>query len=262
MMDADWCLAELVTDGSEQDETFFDQIGAHSSVMVVLRSGPRRLRVLGQVVHPEGLFELGRFLRGFTCVEDVMINFVYPVSPTPVTSSQYTFRGNKVTFTKPQLQVLRCLLEDARISATEIAKQLKLSARRVRQVLRGLIMGGGLLFTIYTKMSAGGVIGFNLIIDYDETTAAPQEVTKWVMEQNPFEYWNSFLVANKPVLIHFHTAKDLPTIEAITNKTKNAPFVKRLVTEIVRPQTFFVGPGYIRLAELVGVQVANHRVEF
>ncbi|TRO54700.1 winged helix-turn-helix domain-containing protein [Candidatus Bathyarchaeota archaeon] len=195
-------------------------------------------------------------------MKKVMINFMYPVSPTPVTSSQYTYRGNKVTFTKPQLKVLRCLLDDARISATEIAKQIPLSARRVRQVLRELQVGGGLYFTIFTKMSAAGVIGFNIAVDYDETKASPQEVTKWVMEQNPFEYWNTWLYANKPFLLHFCTAKDLPTIEAITNKTKKGEFAKRVGSIIVQPQTFFVGPGYIQLAKLVGVDVSNHRVKF
>lgn len=261
-MDADWCIAELITDGTEHDDTFYDLIGAHSAVMIVLRIDPRRLWVLGQVVGPVGLFELGRFLRRFQCVKKVMINFMYPVSPTPVTSSQYTYRGNKVTFTKPQLKVLRCLLDDARISATEIAKQIPLSARRVRQVLRELQVGGGLYFTIFTKMSAAGVIGFNIAVDYDETKASPQEVTKWVMEQNPFEYWNTWLYANKPFLLHFCTAKDLPTIEAITNKTKKGEFAKRVGSIIVQPQTFFVGPGYIQLAKLVGVDVSNHRVKF
>ena len=263
VMDADWYLAELITDGTEQDDAFYDLIGAHSSVIVVARTGPQRVWVLGQVVGPVGLFDVGRFLRGFTCVEDVMINFIIPVSPTPLLGgSQYTYRGNKVTFTKPQLQVLRCLLADARLSATEIAKELKLSARRVRQVLQELIKGGGLHFTIFTKMSAGGVIPFNLAIDYDETKAAPHEVAKWVMEQYPVEYWNTWGFANKPFLLPFCTAKDLPRIEAITNKTKKAKFVKRVMTEIVRPQTFFVGPGYIRLAEMVGVQTSNHRVKF
>ena len=263
MIDADYFLAELITDGTEQDDTFYDLIGAYSSVMIIARVGPRRIWVLGQVVGPVGLFEMGRFLRGFSCVKEVAINFVYPVSPTPLLGgSQYTYRGSKVTFTKPQLQVLRYLLEDARLSAIEIAKAVKLSARRVRQVIRELITGGGLYFTIFTRMSAGGVIVVNLAIDYDETKASPQEVTQWVMEQYPFEYWNTWLFADKPFLLHFCTAIDLPRIEAMTNKTKKAPFVKRVVNEILRPQAFFVGPGYIRLAELVGVQVANHRVEF
>jgi DNA-binding Lrp family transcriptional regulator len=262
-MDADYCLAEVNTDGTEHDETFIDLIGTHPSVFVVMRIDPRRFWVLGQVVGPVGLFELGRFLRGLKWVKGVMINFIYPISPTPLHSgSQYTYRGKKVTFTKPQLQVLRYLLKDARKPATEITKDINLSARRVRQVLRELMNEGGLYFTIFTKMSAGGVIPFNLVVDFDEKKAAPHEVTKWVMEQNPFEYWNSWLFANRPTLMYFCTAKDLPTVEAITNKTKKGKFAKQVGSVIVRPQTFFVGPGYIRLAELVGVKVANHRVEF
>jgi hypothetical protein len=132
----------------------------------------------------------------------------------------------------------------------------------VRQVLQELIQGGGLYFTIFTKMSAGGVIPFYLQLDFDDTKVSPQDVTKWVMEQNPEEYWNSYLFANRPTLLHFCTAKDLQAIEAITSKTKKAKFVKQVGAEIVRPQAFFVGLGYIRLADLVGVQVSNHRVDF
>jgi hypothetical protein len=219
--------------------------------------------VLGQVVGPEGLFELGRFLRGLKWVQQVTINFVHPVSPTPLHSgSQYTYRGKKVTFTQPQLQVLQYLLEDARMPATEIAKKTDFSARRVRQVLRELMHEGGVYFTIFTKMSAGGLIPFNLVVDFDETKASPHEITKWVMEQYPFEYWNTWLYVNKPTLGHFCTAKDLPTIEAITNKTRKAKFTKQVGSVIVRPQTFFVGPGYTQLAQLVGIQANNHRVEF
>ncbi|MFX1577132.1 MAG: winged helix-turn-helix transcriptional regulator [Promethearchaeota archaeon] len=262
-MDADYCIAEVNTDGMEQDETFYDRIGAHPSVFIVLRIGPQRIWVIGQVIGPVGLFDLGRFLRGLKSVEEVMINFMYPVSPTPLLSgSQYTYRGNKVTFTKPQLQVLRSLLDDARVSAIEIAKEINLSARRVRQVLQELINGGGLYFTIFTKMSAGGVIPFNIVVDFDETKASPHEITRWVMEHNPFEYWNTWLFANQPRLLHFCTAKDMQTVDAITNKTKKAEFAKRVGSVIVRPQTFFVGLGHIRLAKLVGVDVANHRVEF
>ncbi len=263
MMDADYCRAELTTDGTEHDEAFFNRIGTHPSVKVVMRKTTRKIWVLGEVVGPLGLFELGRFLRGLRSVTGVRIDFIHPVTPTPLPSgSQYAYRGNKTTFTTPQLQVLRSLLEDARIPAAEIAKEIHLSARRVRQVLQELVKGGGLYFTIFTKMSAGGVIPFNIHVDFDDTKASPQEVTKWVMEQNPFEYWNTWLVASRPTLYHFCTAKDLQTIEAITNKTKKAGFAKRVGSEIVRPQTFFVGSGYIRLAEMVGVQVSNHRVEF
>jgi DNA-binding Lrp family transcriptional regulator len=262
-MDADYCLAEVITDGTENDETFFDQIGTHPSAKVALRINTQKICVLGEVVGPLGLFEFGRFLRGLTCVKEVIIDFFYPVTPTPLPSgSQYAYKGKKVTFTPSQLQVIGCLLKNARVAATEIAKEIKFSARRVRQILRDLINEGGLYFTIFTKMSAAGLIPFNIQIEFDETMASPQEVTQWVMKRNPFEYWNSWLFASRPTLLHFCTAKDLPTVEAIIARTKKAEFAKRVGAVIVRPQTFFVGLGYLRLAELVGMDVSNHRVEF
>jgi len=68
MIDADYCFAEVHTDGTENDEAFVDLIGSYPSVKVVLRIDPQKMWVLGEVVGPLGLFELGRFLRGLSCV--------------------------------------------------------------------------------------------------------------------------------------------------------------------------------------------------
>jgi hypothetical protein len=48
----------------------------------------------------------------------------------------------------------------------------------------------------------------------------------------------------------------------ITNSMKEAPFVERVESYVIQPQNHFVGPGYIRLAEMLGLQASNHVAEY
>lgn len=263
MRDSEICHANLTTDGAEHDEKFINEICTHPSVIGATRIGPHKFASGGNVAGPTELFELGRFYRGFSCVQDVDIQFVRPVGPSPVPPSQlYVYRGQRVTFTKPQLKVLRLLWQNARMSAKEIAKQTNYSARRVGQILHELQTGGGLYFMVHQRPSMMGSIPFWLIIEYDENNTEPYDAVKWVYEKFPDAYWNAWLFANKPTLMHFCTAENIQTITDITNITKTASFAKKVRSEIFRPQKYFVGPGYIRLGELLGEKVSNHEAEY
>jgi DNA-binding Lrp family transcriptional regulator len=263
MRDAEISHTNLTTDGSEHDEQFIIKLGTHPSVFGAVRVGSHKFASGGNVVGPTGLFELGRFFRGISCVQKVDIQLVRPVGPSPVPPSQlYIYRGKKVSFTEPQLKVLRLLWENARMPAKEIAKQTNYSARRIGQILRELHIGGGVYFMVHMRPSMMESIPFWLIIDYDESKIEPYNVVKWVYEKFPDAYWNAWLFANKPTLMHFCTSENIQTISNITKITKTASFARLVRAEIFRPQKYFVGPGYIRLGELLGIKVANHEAEY
>jgi hypothetical protein len=196
-------------------------------------------------------------------VTDADINFHHPVTPSQLPDHhQYVYLGQKVALTKPQLTVLKHLWHDARIPATEIAKETKYSASRIQQVIRELQSSRGLYFTIFTNFSAAGIVPFVINIDYDERKIAPPGVVKWIQDSYPFEYWNSWQMANLPRISHFCTAPDIKSIDRITNQVKDAPFAKQVGSDIFRPQNHHVGPGHVRLGELLGGEVVNHRVAF
>jgi hypothetical protein len=263
MYDAEYAYAQFTTDATERDEIFIDQVGVHPSIIAVTRIGPRKLHAGAQVVGSKGLFELGKFLRGFDCVQDVDVQFMYPMTPTSAPPHhQYVYLGQKVTFTKPELKVLKYLWRDARMPATDIANKTNYTSRRVQQIIRSLQNNRGLYFTVLTRWSATGLVPFWIVVDYDEKSIDPHGATKWVQEQNSQNYWNTWQLVNQPRLLHFFTAMDIRTAESMTSKVKEAPFAKSVECVIYRPQNFFVGPGYIKLGELVGEKVTNKRADF
>ena len=252
MLDADFFLAWITTDGSERDDEFIDQIGSNPMVLEVARVGPRILDVGGEVSGSTGVVELVKFLRGFECVTEVKLHILEPVFPTALPPQhKYVYRGRKVTFTHSQLRVLKCLIKDTRMPTTEIARRTGLTPRRVRQILKEIREGGGVLLTIRPIFGEAGINSFWIIIGLKENNTPPHEIVKWFHEQYPFEYWNSFIFADEPTLIHFCTAKNLQDIEPIIESVKQAPFTQWAEAQVMYPQRKFVGMSSIRLQELI-----------
>lgn len=252
MLDADFFLAWITTNGSERDEEFIDQIGNNPMVLEVARVGPRILDIGGEVSGATGVIELQKFLHGFDCVTEVKLHILEPVFPTALpTDHKYVYRGRKVSFSRSQLRVLKCLIDDTRMPTAEIARQSELTPRRVRQIIKELQEGGGILFTIRPIFGVAGINSFWILIGLKEKTLPPHEIVKWFHERYPYEYWNSFIFNDEPTLIHFCTAKNLQDIEAILETVKRAPFTQWAEAQVMYPQRKFVGMSYIRLQQML-----------
>ncbi len=263
MLDAEHCYARITTDGTEKDDDFFDRMGKNAVILDMIRTDQHSLIVHAEVIGSLGLYKFGKFIRSFESVIDADINFMHPVTPTQLPDHhQYVYLGEKVALTKQHLTVLNHLWHDARVPATEIAKVTKYSASRVQQIIRELQSNRGLYFTIFTNFSAAGIVPFLIGMEYDERKITPQGIVKWIQDRYPFEYWNSWQVATSPRLYLFCTAPDIKSIDRITKQVKDAPFANQVGTEIFRPQNHHVGPGHVRLGELLGIEVMNHRVQF
>jgi DNA-binding Lrp family transcriptional regulator len=263
MLDAEYSFVQIETDGSEKDDVIIPQFGANPSVIDVARLGPRRMYAGAEVTGSVGLYELGKFFREFPSVQNVDIQFIHPVTPTPLQPHQkYVYLGQKATLAKQHLEILNHLIHDARMPATEIAKHTTYSSRRVQQIIQDLQSSGGFYFISFLKFSAAGYVPFWLNIDFDEKKISAHEVVGEVYERIPLEYWNAFLFSQQPRIMHFCTSKDIQSMVKITNSLKEEPFAERVESYVIQPQNHFVGPGYVRLAEMLGLQASNHIAEY
>jgi DNA-binding Lrp family transcriptional regulator len=263
MLDAEYCFVQIETDGFEKDNIIIPKFGANPSVLDVARLDSRRMYAGAEVTGSVGLYELGKFFREFSCVQNVDIQFIHPATPTPLQPHQkYVYLGKKVTLSKLHLEILKHLIHDARMPATEIAKQTTYSTRRVQQIIKDLQNSGGFYFISFLKFSAAGYVPFWLNIDFDEKKISAHEVVAEVYERIPLEYWNAFLFSQQPRIMHFCTTKDIQSMVNITNSMKDEPFAARVESYVIQPQHHFVGPGYIRLAEMLGLQASNHVAEY
>lgn len=241
MLDADFFNALIKTDGSEDLDLFMEQLGQRPEFFVIRRFADGSYFGEGSVVGAQGLIELGRFLRRLPVITNVELHPAVLLTPVLSSRSKGNTRGQKVTFTAMQLQVLRCLVEDPRMSITTIARQSGLTPRRIRTILKELQEGGGLHITVRWDRSSFGDIELVVLIQYDDTTTTPSEIFEWFKDQYPFEYWVSAIWADEPTVVVSLTVKDLRAAEAIGAAVKAAPFTKDAMIRVSYPHRRFQG---------------------
>ncbi|MFQ5833710.1 MAG: AsnC family transcriptional regulator [Candidatus Thorarchaeota archaeon] len=240
MTGAEYLIAEVSTDGSEDEEEFVSHIGNNDMTVQVglLAGGEGRLYMVhAEYIGSEGLLELSSFLRNLDSVIKVEIHTIA------------TDPGKKVDLTNMHLRVLRHLIDDPRMIISELARRSGLTARRVRKLLTDLIEGRGFWFSARWNLSAGESTEFYVHIEYNEQKGTAEELEQWLREEYPQEYWYSYASALEPVVYAKFVTEHFREAETITRAITAAHLTKATRTMICYPVKKFPRLGQVKLQE-------------
>jgi len=242
MMESEYLVALISTDGSEKEEEFLHQIGSNLNVIQVgqVVTGVGRLYFLHcEYVGAESLHNLGLFLRTIESVTNIELH---------TTLMQ---RGKKFEVKKLHLRVLRCLLKDARMQVSEISEQTGLTARRVSRAIQELLDSDAFWFATRWNLSLGGNTEFYLKINYDDQMGPKEEVEEWLRNEYPLEYWYSYYSAMEPILFAKFVTEHYRDAEQISRTVKNKVFSKSVDVLLSYPVIKFPRLGRAKLEELL-----------
>ncbi|OLS29134.1 MAG: putative HTH-type transcriptional regulator [Candidatus Thorarchaeota archaeon AB_25] len=242
MMESDYLIALVFTDGSEDEEEFIEHIGSHLMVVQVgqLATGVGRLYFIHcEYVGAEGLQNLGTFLRTLDSVSSIELH------------TTMTQRGEKFDIKKMHLRVLKQLLEDARMQVSEISERSGLTSRRVSRAIQEMSDSNAFWFATRWNLSLGKNTEFYLKIQYDEQASRMDEIDEWLRDRFPSEYWFSFYSAMEPVMFAKFVTEHFRDAEQISRIIKNAVFSKTIDVLLSYPVTKFPRLGRIRIEEMI-----------
>jgi len=217
VLDAEFISILVYTDGTEIQDDLIHRIGNHPVVhhvspLVTTEGGTYHL--FGQYTSIEMLSELGQFLKELDAVTEVK---QYPVLFP---------RGGKIQLTKMQLKVLACLIDNPRMSISEIAQCSKLNARMVRRVLDKLQEERAVRFTVRWDINAGDNTSFWILIRWNQKKMTHEEIVKTLESEFPEDYWTSFVVATEPIVSGRFVVANLRRAHQIIGKVKEMPSVE------------------------------------
>ncbi|MFW9799842.1 MAG: winged helix-turn-helix transcriptional regulator [Candidatus Thorarchaeota archaeon] len=242
MTGAEYLIGEVSTDGSEDEEDFISHIGNNEmTVQVGLLAGGegRSYMVHAEYIGSEGLLELSSFLRNLDSVTKVEVHTIA------------TDSGRKVDLTNTHLRILRHLIDDPRMTISELARQSGLTARRVRRLLSELIEGRGFWFSARWNLSAGESTEFYVRIEYDEREGTTDEIEQWLRNEYPLEYWYSYASALEPVIFAKFVTEHFREAETITKRITATRFTRATRTMICYPVRKFPRLGQVKLQEML-----------
>jgi DNA-binding Lrp family transcriptional regulator len=218
MADVEIYLAIVKTEGMKSEENVLDIIVEDPHVFSAGRLSDGTCIVFAEYEGSENEFKLEHFLQDIDGITGAEIHKLR--SP----------QGNKVNFKPLQLRVLRYLVEDPRMPATELATKAGLTPRRVRRVIKQLLEGGGLNFVTRLNLNAGpGVIYYAQII-WDEEKATHSEVEYWLEKEFTGKYFDSHISATAPMMLSLFIVDHLRDAEPLSAQISEGPLIKSVKT--------------------------------
>jgi DNA-binding Lrp family transcriptional regulator len=242
MMDSDYLVALIFTDGSENDEEFMEFMGANPMVIQVgqVVTAIGRLYFLHcEYKGAEGLQSLASFIRTLDSVTDTELY------------TTLVQRGEKFEIKKLHLRVLKYLLKDARMQVGQLSELTGLTARRVSRAIQEMLDSNAIWFAARWNLSLGNNTEFYLRIKYDEKISEMEEMDSWFRETFRDEYWFSFCSAMEPILFAKFVTEHFRDAEQIARISKSAPFSKSVDVLLSYPVKKFPRLGRIKIEEMI-----------
>lgn len=221
MINGEFFLAVVKTDGTETIEPFVDRIGCHPAVghiSLLASAGGGAYLVWGEYIASEMLLELRELLAEPENVVDVELHTVMGR------------KGKKSELANLHLRVLSVLRNDPRMQINEIAKETNFSPKTVRRAIREITEGGGIMFSARPDMAAGHLVNFYIRFEYDEKLVTIEEAYEWLRERYALELWDPTPSVTEPVFFAEFVVDDLHEAERIARDVRSAPFVKSTST--------------------------------
>ncbi|MBN2228415.1 MAG: winged helix-turn-helix transcriptional regulator [Candidatus Thorarchaeota archaeon] len=242
MMNSDYLVALIHTDGSEDEEEFIQISGSNPNIIQVgqiVTSIGRTYLVHCEYIGAEGLKNLSTFLRTLASVKDVELHTIV------------LLKGETFEIKNLHLRVLKQLLKDARMQVTEISERTGLTARRVSRIIQELLESHAFWFAARWNLSQGENAEFYLKIIYNEQECNRDEIDGFLRAEFAGEYWYSYFSAMEPILFAKFVTKHFRDAELISSRIKNECFTKSIDILLSFPVKKFPRLGRIRLEKMI-----------
>ncbi|MFX1301352.1 MAG: winged helix-turn-helix transcriptional regulator, partial [Promethearchaeota archaeon] len=220
----------LLTDGSQDEEEFVNQLGKHPQIIAAASYTGGHYALVAEYRNSQELWDVTSFLRSFKCVNAVETHQIL------------SLQGSTISFSKLHLLVLNSLRDDPRRSIASIAEQTKLTARRVRRLVKELVEGKAVQFTVLLELGEAESIPFLMQITWDEKKLDHQTLITWLNNKFPLSLWETYISVDSPVLICLFTGENLNEVDSISRTTRRYEPVQTVTVLIAKHHNYFPGP--------------------
>lgn len=244
MLDMKRALVFIRIDSSVSVSVFSSSLSQHPGIFRILPLINGDFLLVVMYPENEGSQKMESFIRSLGGVNDIEM---YPI----YRSENCMLRGKKGTLTSNEIKVLSYLVIDARMSASEIGKHLKLSTRRVEDVIKNLQGNRNVLFSARWKPNLGRGLSFILRINYDKSMIDVISFNQSIVKRFPSEFWYSYLPENAHVIFSVLLVKNISDVNRVTEVVKGMDFVESVETMIYYSATVLDPPTRVQLIEII-----------
>jgi Lrp/AsnC family leucine-responsive transcriptional regulator len=238
-------LGLVLTDGTEDIQDFASRIGENPMIFNVTElacvSGGRYM-VGGEHSSRTMLDEYETFLRDLDEVQDVEFHTMH---------STDVGQSCPAKFSRVQLRVLKCIIQDARMQINEIAERTGMASKTIRRALRELMDGGDIRFTVGFGPEVEGMVDIFVRITWDDGMISEDELIEWLWSEYPDEFWAPWTSESEAVLFASFIVGSLLDAQRIAHQIRGAPFVRSSTLLVSLTSTKFLAYSEMKLKEML-----------
>lgn len=261
MMDAEDIIAIVFTDGTENSDILISRIGRIPCVFNVaplINPQGGSYLINGLCTSPAMIAELGSTLRTQKEVQSVEMHREYWDESLSLSQISYPAmmklspdRVKKIEFTKSQIQVLSCLVEDARMPIKDISSRTGMTPKTVRRILNQLEPGKGILYYPRLNFTVGGFVDAWVRMRWDNKKSSLRALSQWLQSQFPDELLALFISSSDAVIFADLLVDSIEDVYSISNQIRNAAFIKSTTTLVASASYAFDRLTEVELRKIV-----------
>ncbi|MFX1484171.1 MAG: AsnC family transcriptional regulator [Promethearchaeota archaeon] len=160
--------------------------------------------------------------------------------------------GGKIALNDNDKMILRCLMENTRMSVADIAKKTGLASTMIYDSIEMMRKSETVLFTInaadYMKQSKIEVL---TKIQWNVRDTSQEKVSEWLKESFSSVYLREFVSVTEPTIFFNFIVNHVQDVELVRSKAINSGLISRIAPLILFPGTVFPDPRVKKLDEFL-----------
>lgn len=241
MSDEDTVIAILEFTSEQNEGKLLKTLSNSQSVFRVSRLLDGRYIVFGIYFGQDELNSLAEYLSTLPDIRNVEMHFKF-----------LHYWGGKIELTNDHREVLRYLVDDPRMSVSNIAGKTGLESNRIKEVIEHLRLSEAALFTINTSDDLDDKCTQVLAkVQWNVSRTNKEEVLNWLQEEFGSLRLGECVSAIEPTLFFHFSVKHVHEIEIVVNKTNEFGLVTTIEPMIMFPSVTFSDPRQRRAKALL-----------
>ena len=241
MTNMEYILAILDFTSPPNETNLQHVLSKNLSITQLSKSFDGRFCVFGVYFSAKELSELTSLLWGLQEIEDIKL---YP--------KFMHNRGGTMELTSVHMKILRCLLEDARMSISDISARTGLTARRVTKSLDQMRQSEAVNFTIRLTENIADT-GAEVVtkVNWNANSSTREIVMQWLEDEFRENYIAADPLATEPAIWISFTVNHVRDVEELTKRLLNSEFVTAVDSMILYPAVRFTDPRIRKLDQIL-----------
>lgn len=241
MSNEDTVIAILNFINEPNEKRLLRFLGENPSVYRTSRLLDGRYIVYGIYFEQEELSALTEHLRLLPDIRNVELNFRF-----------LHYWGGKIDLTSSHREILRCLLDDPRMSVSKIARETGLESDSVKRIIEQMKDSEAVQFTINTSDDLNEKsIEVLAKVQWNVGKTSKEEVLSWLQSEFSSLRLGECVSATEPTLFFHFSVNHVHEVELVAKKTKEFGLVTKIEPMILFPATYFQDPRQRRATALL-----------